>query len=475
VPLVRPEDAMKIRLVEPESPSVHLMSPWRYPRLGLPMIAAALAAEGHDVLVYAPLLAPVDWADVRRADLVGLSTTTSTTPAGYRMADDLRSRRIPVVIGGAHVTFMADEALAHADYVARGEGGEQLMLELVAALEGRRDLSSIRGLSYALAGRHVHNDEREPCADLDDLPVPDLALIVGHERMHSTPIMTSWGCPFACSFCSVTAMFGRKYRFRSAENVVAEIAQKHPRHIFFYDDNFAADPRRLKELLRLMIDRGLATPWQAQVRVDVVRDPELLDLMVRSGCQAVAIGLESVDQATLDSYHKSQTVADIVRAVDSLHECGIKVHGMFVLGADTDDRQTASDTVTFALEHHLDSIMLNILTPAPGTQWFDEMEAEGRVFDRRWELYDGQHVVMTPLRMAPAELQAEVLDAYARFYSLRRWLGHLVGRRWVRVRDHAWCWWFVHRWPRDPRNRRYLADLARAESRALSRENQAAA
>jgi radical SAM superfamily enzyme YgiQ (UPF0313 family) len=197
--------------------------------------------------------------------------------------------------------------------------------------------------------------------------------------------------------------------------------------------------------------------------------------MTRSGCQAVAIGLESVDQATLDSYHKSQTVADIVRAVDALHEYGVKVHGMFVLGADTDDRHTASDTATFALEHRLDSIMLNILTPAPGTEWLDEMKSDGRIFDERWELYDGQHVVIAPLGMSPAELQSEVLDAYARFYSLRRWLGHVAGRRWVRVRDHAWCWWFVHRWPRDPRNRQYLADLARVESKARSRERSAAA
>ena len=244
---------MKIRLIEPESPSVHLMSPWRYPRLGLPIIGAALSAAGNDVLIYAPQLAPIDWDDVHGAGLVGFSTTTSTAPAAYRMADGLRARGIPVVIGGSHVTFMADEALEHADYVARGEGGEWLMLELIAALDGLRDLRSIRGLSFVRGGLTVHNDAREPCADLDDLPVPDLSLIVGHGRMHSTPIMTSWGCPFACSFCSVTAMFGRKYRFRSAENVIAEIAQKRPRHIFFYDDNFAADVKRLKALLGLMI------------------------------------------------------------------------------------------------------------------------------------------------------------------------------------------------------------------------------
>ena len=134
-------------------------------------------------------------------------------------------------------------------------------------------------------GKPVHNERRDACPMLDELPVPDLTLIVGHERMRSTPIMTSWGCPFACSFCSVTAMFGRKYRYRSAESVVAEIEQKRPRHIFFYDDNFAADVKRLKKLLRLMIERGVVIPWQSQVRTDVARDPELLDLMRRSGCQ----------------------------------------------------------------------------------------------------------------------------------------------------------------------------------------------
>ena len=219
---------MKIRLIEPEPPSVHIMSPWRYPRLGLPMIGAALKAAGHDVRIYCTDMAPVDWDDVAGADLVGLSTTTSTAPAGYAMADRLRGLGVPVVMGGAHVTFMADEALEHVDYVARGEGGDSLMLELIEALNGDRELDSIRGLSFMRDGRAVHNERRDACPDLDELPVPDLTLIAGHERMRSTPIMTSWGCPFGCSFCSVTAMFGRKYRYRSAESVVAEIEEKRP-------------------------------------------------------------------------------------------------------------------------------------------------------------------------------------------------------------------------------------------------------
>ncbi len=336
--------------------------------------------------------------------------------------------------------------------------------ELIEALGGRRDLSSIAGLSFSRGGLAVHNPLREPCADLDELPVPDLSLIVGHHRLKSTPIMTSWGCPFDCSFCSVTAMFGRKYRFRSAENVVAEIAQKRPRTIFFYDDNFAADRKRLKALLRLMIERGLVVPWRAQVRTDVVRDPELLELMVRSGCEHLALGLESVDQATLDGYQKSQTVEDIARAIDILHARGIKVHGMFVLGADTDDARTVRDTVSFALEHRIDTLMMNILTPAPGTRWFTEMDMDGRIFDRRWEFYDGQHVVITPGRMTPSELAGEVVKGYARFYSFRRGLAYLAARRWANLRDHSWGWWFVRRWPRAPGNQRYLAELAALEA-----------
>ena len=131
---------MKIRLIEPISPSRHLWSKSYFVRLGLPMIGAALVEAGHDVRIFNPQLAPIDWADVYSSDLVGLSSTTSTIPEAYRIADDLRGRGIPVIIGGSHVTFMADEALQHADYVARGEAGETIMVELAETLEGKREL-----------------------------------------------------------------------------------------------------------------------------------------------------------------------------------------------------------------------------------------------------------------------------------------------------------------------------------------------
>ena len=453
---------MKIRLIEPEPPGMHVYAKVLLPRLGLPIIAATLKARGHDVLIYNPQMAPIDWDDVHGADLVGLSSTTSTTTAAYEFADTLRARGVPVVLGGAHVTFMAEEALEHGDYVARGEGGEQIMLDLIDALEGGRELEDVTGLSFRRDGVAVHNPLHERCADLDTLPFPDLSLIVGHEKMGTQPIMTSWGCPFACNFCSVTAMFGRKYRFRSAENVIAELKEKRPRRIFFYDDNFAANKRRLKRLLQMMIDEGLAVPWSAQVRADVVRDRELLDLMRRSGCEVVYLGLESVSQETLDHYEKAQTVDDIRQAIAILHEYDILSHGMFVLGADTDNVQTVRDTVTFAIDNHIDTVMLNILTPLPGTPQFAELDAAGRIFDKRWYLYDAHHVVFKPKLMTPYELQIENVRGYMRFYSLRAWLRCMfVVRSAQKSLFHWWGMAIIRRWRRDERNKAFVQALKR--------------
>ena len=459
--------ALKIRLIEPAPPSINILSYGFYPRLGLPIIGAALKAAGHDVRIYCPQAAPLDRADIASADLIGISTTTSTAPAAFALADGLRAAGLPVIIGGPHPTFAPDEVLPHADFVARGEGGDGLMLELIEAFSGARELESVRGLSFWRDGQPVHNDLRDRCADLDSLPRPDFSLIVGSERMRETPMLTSLGCPFDCTFCTVTMMFGRSYRFRSAENVIAELEARRPKSVFFYDDNFAANKRRIKELLRMMIDRGLTTKWQAQVRTDVARDEELLTLMERSGCHRVSLGFESVDQATLDGYAKSQTVEDITECIAALHRHGIKCHGMFVVGADNDTVRTARDTVAFAQKHRIDSLMLNILTPGLGTKQYELMDAGERIFEHRWQFYDGQHVIFTPKNMTPAELQTEVVEGYRRFYSLRSSLDYALRLRFGNALEHLWGRLYIYRWQRDPRNRAY--------QRALDKRSAAAA
>jgi radical SAM superfamily enzyme YgiQ (UPF0313 family) len=213
-------------------------------------------------------------------------------------------------------------------------------------------------------------------------------------------------------------MFGRRYRFRSTESVLEEMARLRPRGVlFFYDDNFAASRHRTAELLEGILSRGLKMNWAAQVRAEVTRDRELMKLFLRSGCHRVYVGYESVSAATLDEYDKGATVEEIVASVRIFHEHGIKTHGMFVLGSDSDDVETIRETSRFARRHHLNSVQFTILTPLPGTRTFEELDAAGRIFERDWRLYDGQHVVFDPRRMSAATLQREAWRAQEKFYS----------------------------------------------------------
>jgi radical SAM superfamily enzyme YgiQ (UPF0313 family) len=410
----------------------------RLPRLGLPLIGRLLADAGHDVRIYVETLAPVDWANVMQSDLVGFSSTTATTPAAYAMAERVRSMGIPTVIGGSHVTFLADEALAHCDFVVRGEG-HRTMLELVDALEGRADLGDIAGLSYRdLVRQPMHNRSRPPCTqdEFAALPAPALDLIVGHERMSNVPIMTQWGCPFACDFCSVIHMFGRGVRARPIEAVLDELGTYRGRGaIFFYDDNFVVNKARTQALLRGMIERGLTAPWSAQMRAEVVYrdkhsrelDHDLLGLMRDSGCQTVYCGFESINPETLKAYNKSQDVQDIRDSIRAFHDHGIHVHGMFALGADTDTAETFRQTVDFTLRNEIDTVQYLIITPCPGTPFYERMKAEGRLLTDDWSRYDGHHCVTQPAQMTPYELQMYTYQAMARFYSARHALGLMLG------------------------------------------------
>ncbi|OFX16120.1 MAG: hypothetical protein A2Z18_05410 [Armatimonadetes bacterium RBG_16_58_9] len=213
-------------------------------------------------------------------------------------------------------------------------------------------------------------------------------------------------------------MFGRRYRQRSVESVVDEIERLDPKKLFFYDDNFTANRERTKRMLDTMLSRGVVPKWTAQTRADVVRDKELLALMKRSNCYMVYVGFESVNPATLKEYNKRQTVEEIVESVRILHEHGIMTHGMFIFGADNDDVASLRNTVEFALKHHIDTVQIVVLTPLPGTPYFNDMEQQGRLLTRDWQLYDGHHVVHQPSQMSPVELQMEWFRGMKRFYNL---------------------------------------------------------
>ncbi len=444
---------MKITLIEPGSPDWHVFSNFPLPRLGLPILSAILKKEGHSVDIFIEDLSPIDYDIAFSSDLIGISTTTSTAPKAYKIAKTFKEMGIPVVIGGVHSTFRPEESLTYSHYCVRGEG-EETIKELVSALSSGGDLSHINGLSYIEDGRFRHNPERPLLCNLDSIPFPDLEGIKEGKRLPNTPIMTSRGCPFNCSFCSVTVMFGKGYRMRSIDSVIDEIMYRRPKDIFFYDDNFAANPERTKELLERMIRKEiLPKNWMAQMRVDIAKDKELLQLMKRTNCLFVYIGFESINSETLKEYKKGQTIDEIKEGIETIHKSGIRIHGMFVLGSDNDRQETIKETVGFAKKHKIDTIQFLILTPLPGTRTFDEFDKTGRIFTYDWNLYDGMHVVYEPKHMTPYHLQFENIKALRRFYSLRsvlklifkfkflnamlRYYGRRLAKRWEKEHKKA--------------------------------------
>lgn len=424
----------KVLFIEPRNPRPHIFSRVAIPRLGCVLLGTILRDQGYEVKVVVeeisqPNLLALDF----QPDIVCISSITPTMPRAMQLGDYYRQQGIPVVIGGPHPSFLPEESLGHADYVICGEADAALP-ELLAALNENRSLESIGNLCYHTPNGIRINPWRPFLEDLDSLPIPDYRLIHGWRpgKQSVVSIATSRGCPFGCRFCSVILLFGRKFRYNSIERVIAEIRQNGSQaaHIFFCDDNFTANLQRSKELMRRIIAEGLQIEWSAQVRAEAARDPELLDLMARSGCFMVFIGMESINPATLKAFHKGQTVADIRTAVTTFHRYGIAVHGMFVFGSEADTLQVMRDTVEFSHEIDVDSLQYLILTPIPGTPVYDELATQNRLLHQDWQYYDGHHAVFVPQYMTPLELQLGTLRAMKRFYTWPSVLKRLWRRDW---------------------------------------------
>ncbi|HZO91598.1 MAG TPA: radical SAM protein [Chthonomonadaceae bacterium] len=437
----------RIVLVEPRAPGYHVYSRVALPRLGLPQLAAIMKQGGYqDITIYCEDMAPIDYDDVCRADFVGISTTTSTALAAYRLGALVKQKnpQAVVVIGGVHVTFMPEEPFNETfcqqwnipfpvcDHVIQGEA-ESIILPLMQSYEEGEVPPPILGtrLRNSFSERI---DYHKTVQNIDELPFPDLECIVGKERMHIAPIVTSRGCPFDCTFCSVIEMFSQKMRYRSIDpddprSVISEMRKlrdsgklKKASSLFFYDDNFNAYNKRTKELLENMI-RAEVVPnaWTAQVRAtEIVRDRELLELMRRTNCMMLYLGLESVNEATLKEYNKKQSIEQIVEAIKILKEYGIRAHGMFVFGADGDTAETLRYTADFVIKNDISTVQFMILTPLPGTRYFQQLHEQGRIFDYDWSRYDAHHTVYWPKNMSPYELQVETFAAMRRVYSWGR-------------------------------------------------------
>ena len=428
---------MKIALIEPAASEANVYSKLRMPLLGPVYLGTILKNRGHEVEIYNEDIYRPDYSRLD-ADIIGISILTSTAKRGYEIARQFPKEK--VIMGGVHASLLPEEALQFSRQVVVGEAEEVI----VNVVEG-----SIK--DAIVYGKAIQN--------LDNLPQPDFSLIKGHRASSFiTPISTSRGCPFDCTFCSVTKVFGRKYRFRSADNVIKELLSGKTSSYFFCDDNFTAHPERTRSLLKLMLGHRIRR-WSCQVRCDVAKDETLLTLMAEAGCAVACIGFESVNLKTLQAYQKKQSIEDIISAIRSFHRKKIKIHGMFVLGSDDDDERTIWDTLKFALKEKIDTIQMSILTPFPGTKVQEELKKQNRIFSRDWGLYDGQHIVFRPKLLSAQQLQSNVLEAYTKFYSLARFFSLLMKLRFRNAMFRFMGYKIVREWAGHNRKMHWLAQI----------------
>ncbi|MEW5867768.1 MAG: radical SAM protein [Chloroflexota bacterium] len=358
---------------------------------------AALTPERHQVRVIHQQLQAIPYDT--DADLVALSFFSGFAQEAYRLAAHFKRAGKTVVAGGPHVTFWPDEALHYCDAVVIGEA-ESCWAELLEDAE----CGQLRPKYYG-----------QPLP-LDGLPTPRYDLLPGGFFVQRV-IQATRGCPFSCSFCSVPSV-NPGFRVRPVTEVIRDIQYNRFRHwwqrkvVWFWDDNLTANRSYIKELLRAMIP--LKKWWLTQASMDIAKDPELLDLMKRSGCIGVFLGIESFGETSLKAANKRQNKVDYYKAcIQTLHNHGIAVMAGFIAGFDGDTPESIVEMAERMCEVGVDVPFLSVLTPYKGTALYDQLQTEGRLLEERgWQFYNGYNVAFRPTGMSSEVL----LQAHRRLW-----------------------------------------------------------
>ena len=372
---------------------------FRFPSLSLAVVAAT-TPERFETDLCDEGFGPVDLDDP--ADVVAITGMTAQAVRAYEIADAFRSRGKTVVIGGFHASNMPAEALEHVDSVVVGEA-EAVWPKLLADWrEGKLDKI------YRADG----------LIDTADIPVARRAIFDGKGYLLTNTVQTTRGCPYDCEFCSVTAYFGRKYRKRPVDAVLAELEgmRKRGSYAFFVDDNIVVDRSYSLRLFRGM--KGLGMKWLSHASLDLAEDPELLAAAGEAGCIGLFVGFETLDEAALAAMgKKTNHVATYVESAKKLRDHGIGILGSFVLGWDGDGPDVFERTFRFCEEARLEAAIFPILTPYPGTKVRERLVAEGRILTNDWRDYDMEHVTFRPKGMTVEQLQRGYDELTRRFYS----------------------------------------------------------
>ncbi|HSR33013.1 MAG TPA: radical SAM protein [Anaerolineae bacterium] len=467
---------MRILLVSPKS------SVWnsrKHIHMGLGYLAGALIAAGYeDVTLFDAEVEDEPLASHlarERYDVVGISSPTPLIYESWEAAAVAKEQGAISILGGPHLTLMPDESMEReqVDLVVRGEA-EETLVEIVKALEetGQRGTpaprmclpdepwGNIAGLSYRNPdGATVHNPDRPLQQDVESIPWPAYHLFKIERYTNLQPLtdgldpraraytlVTSRGCPYQCIYCS-KPITGNTWRARSPEDVVAEwrflVQEMGATEIGITDDVWNLKLDRAKEICRLLIAEGLShVPWVTihGMRADHT-DAELFQLMKQAGCKRAGFGVESGNQAVLDSIKKRQKLDDVRRAFREAKAAKLQTMGFFIFGLPADTEESMEDTIRFALELDPDLANFMIAAPYPGTELWEIARRDGRLFSMDWHdyaIHDEKARYELPT-LPPELVERKWHEAYRRFYLRPRrvWRKAISPDTWRRLPEYA--------------------------------------
>ena len=374
---------MKILLIQPP-PRKIVKEDIVVPPLGIAYLAAVIEKQGHSVSIIDAFAEALDLHSLEdrvkkiAPDLIGITGMTPVIDNAFRTAGICRRYAKYVVIGGPHVSVAGSkvfEQCPDVDYVIQGEGEISFPL-LIEALERNKDITNVPGVIT----RDFSNLPSPLIDELDSIPFPARHLLPNERYRYIlssgkvTTMFTSRGCPYHCVFCD-KAVFGSKWRARSAANVLDEIELVRRDYgidsIIFYDDLFTLDKKRVLEICQGIIDRALKIEWKCEGRVNLA-DKETLTLMKKAGCSMVAYGVESGNQKGLDYLNKGTTVEQIKNAFELTKRAGIRPMAYFVLGIPVETYDDELRTIDFAKEIKPAYAQFSVLSPVPGTKLYDD-------------------------------------------------------------------------------------------------------